>query len=52
MRSRRRPPPDEMVVGPWQLWPFNLTPLVPAAARAAAAGQAATIILHFQRTGG
>jgi SAM-dependent methyltransferase len=45
------PTPGELTVGPWSGWPFNLTPLAPAAARAATAGTASTIIWHLQLGG-
>ncbi|MFL6075493.1 MAG: class I SAM-dependent methyltransferase [Mycobacteriales bacterium] len=42
------PTPAELTIGPWTGWPFNLTPLVPAAARAATAGSPSTVIWHLQ----
>lgn len=33
--------------GPWELWPWSLTALVPEAAAAASAGSPATVVWHF-----
>jgi ubiquinone/menaquinone biosynthesis C-methylase UbiE len=38
-------------VGPWELWPWCLTDLVPEAAKAANAGVPAMVIWHFQLPG-
>jgi SAM-dependent methyltransferase len=38
----------EAKLGPWESWPWSLTDLAPAAARAARSGSPATIIWHFQ----
>ncbi|HEX2134133.1 MAG TPA: class I SAM-dependent methyltransferase [Actinophytocola sp.] len=41
--------PAAETVGPWELWPWCLSDLVPEAARAANAGAPAFLIWHFQR---
>lgn len=46
-----RPPEPPTAIGPWELWPWCLSGLVPEAARAAIAGTPAMIVWHFQLTG-
>ncbi|RCV52049.1 class I SAM-dependent methyltransferase [Marinitenerispora sediminis] len=45
------PPPGERTPGPWDLWPWSLTDLVPEAARAADAGVPAMVVWHFRLAG-
>jgi len=42
------PSPDDIVLGEWDVWPWSLLELIPAAARAGFDGTPATIIRHFQ----
>lgn len=41
-------PTTTRTVGPWETWPWSLTDLIPAAARAANDGVPAMVIWHFQ----
>jgi SAM-dependent methyltransferase len=43
--------PGEMTTGAWDLWPWSLLDLAPAAAGAAWSGLPATIVWHFQLAG-
>jgi ubiquinone/menaquinone biosynthesis C-methylase UbiE len=52
--TRDHTPPSDPVasgtVGPWELWPWCLTDLVPEAARAANTGVPAMVVWHFQQS--
>jgi SAM-dependent methyltransferase len=42
------PMPDQIRTGEWDLWPWSLMPIVPAATAAAASGTPAAMLWHFQ----
>jgi SAM-dependent methyltransferase len=42
------PPVEDIAVGPWDIWPWSLLDIVPAATSAAYDGTPTTIIWHFQ----
>ncbi|MEU4236338.1 class I SAM-dependent methyltransferase [Actinoplanes sp. NPDC026619] len=42
---------ERLTTGPWELWPWTLMELAPAAVAAASAGVPSVILWHFQRSG-
>jgi SAM-dependent methyltransferase len=42
--------PETIDVGPWDIWPWSLLDIVPAAGKAVGDGSPATVIWHFQRS--
>jgi SAM-dependent methyltransferase len=42
---------EHLATGPWDLWPWSLMELAPAALAAAAAGVPSAVLWHFQRSG-
>jgi SAM-dependent methyltransferase len=43
-------PPAATELGPWELWPWSLSAMVPEAAQAASAGRPVTVVWHFRLT--